>query len=367
MKNEVLSQINAVNFRRTLLRWFDAHARDLPWRRSKAPYHVWLSEILLQQTRVDQGTPYYERFIAAFPTVQDLAAAQEDAVLKLWEGLGYYARARNLLRAAREIVQKGGAFPKTAEQWQTLPGIGRYTAGAIASIAFNERTPLVDGNVARVLCRVYNIRSLLTATETQAQLWSLAEHLVPIHRPGDFNQALMELGALVCLPRGPHCPECPLRQVCMAHQEGVEEQLPRRVAKKPIPHHELLVAFLSKAGKGKREHFLLVKRPSKGLLGGLWEFPACKQTSDDSPEELLLQYLNSHLGIQGNIGELVGTVTHVYSHFRTTLHAYRCCFTSGTPVSKDHAEVRWISAAELHTVSLTGASHKILELLGLIS
>ena len=366
MKDEKQALIDAASFRRALLRWFDAHARDLPWRRSKAPYHVWLSEILLQQTRVDQGTPYYERFIAAFPTVQDLAAAEEDDVLKLWEGLGYYARARNLLRAAREIDRKGGAFPQTAEEWQMLPGIGRYTAGAIASIAFNERTPLVDGNVARVLCRVYGIETLLSERETQTLLWALAEHLVPARRPGDFNQASMELGALVCLPRSPRCSECPLRRLCVAHQKGIEEQLPRRIAKKPIPHHEFLVAFLTKPEKGKQERFLLVKRPSKGLLGGLWEFPSCKGASDGTPKKVLTHYLHNHLEIEGTIGELAGTVTHVYSHFKTTLHTYRCRYESGTPVSKEHAEVRWISAKELDTVSLTGASHKILEMLGLI-
>ena len=343
MKKEVLSQIDAVNFRRALLRWFDAHARDLPWRRSKAPYHVWLSEILLQQTRVDQGTPYYERFIAAFPTVQDLAAAQEDAVLKLWEGLGYYARARNLLRAAREIVQKGGAFPKTAEEWQTLPGIGRYTAGAIASIAFNERTPLVDGNVARVLCRVYNIRSLLTANETQAQLWSLAEHLVPARRPGDFNQALMELGALVCTPKNPGCTACPLSVECLALKRNETERYPLKTPKK-LPTLRYLNYLVASYEDGDELNFLVKKRTGNDIWKNLFDFP-CIETREAATVDQVLEMaeLQGLLPVQAyTVKKVSGDYIHQLTHrrlvarfIRLHLRAVPGTFSNSIAVRKD--------------------------------
>jgi A/G-specific adenine glycosylase len=228
-----LSAAEKRRVRAALLRWYRANRRDLPWRRTRDPYRIWLSEILLQQTRVETGLPYYERFVAAFPTVADLAAAPLDRVLKLWDGLGYYTRARNLHRAARLVVhERGGVLPRTAEQWQQLPGIGRYTAGAIASIAFDAAVPVVDGNVKRVFARVFCIERCIDAPAIQTELWRIAADLLPPTAPGDFNQSLMELGARLCTPRKPRCADCPIRRCCAAHAAGAQDRLPRRRPKK---------------------------------------------------------------------------------------------------------------------------------------
>lgn len=227
------TEIDARSFRRALLAWYRANARDMPWRRTTDPYAIWLSEIMLQQTRVDQGTPYYERFIATFPNVHALARASEDRVLKLWEGLGYYSRARNLHRAAKIVSSEyAGTFPQSAEQLQTLPGVGRYTAGAIASIAFGERVPVLDGNVIRVLSRVFNIEACTDEPKVRDQLWEIAATLVPARDPGDFNQAMMELGARVCTPNAPLCAQCPVQKHCCARAKGVESQRPVRRKKR---------------------------------------------------------------------------------------------------------------------------------------
>src|SRR5215212_5496516 len=215
------------NFTADLLNWYDAHAADLPFRRTHDPYRIWLSEIMLQQTQVTTVIPYFERFLARFPTVESLAAAPLDDVLKLWEGLGYYSRARNLHRAAQHIVTDHGAhFPTTAIELQALPGIGRYTAGAIASIAYNEPVAVLDGNVMRVLTRLYDIADDIAAPATQKRLWTLAESLVPPDHPGNFNQAMMELGRTICKPRQPLCAACPVSAHCLAFQRGVQSERP---------------------------------------------------------------------------------------------------------------------------------------------
>ncbi|MCL5950211.1 MAG: A/G-specific adenine glycosylase, partial [Chloroflexi bacterium] len=222
-----LSPARARAFADRVLAWYAAHKRDLPWRRdAHDPYRVWISEALLQQTQVTTVIPYYERFLARFPTVASLAAARLDAVLKTWEGAGYYARARNLHRAAREIVTRfDGRVPSTVDELLSLPGIGRYTAGAIASIAYHRDAPVLDGNVIRVLCRYFGIREDPARAETQKELWAIAETLVPHGRAGDFNQGLMDLGAALCAPRQPACPACPLRRGCLARRLGLQEQL----------------------------------------------------------------------------------------------------------------------------------------------
>src|SRR5258706_9327541 len=283
-------------FHVNLRRWYRASKRDLPWRRTSDPYKIWVSEIMLQQTRVEVVRDYYARWLRAFPTIEALARASDARVLKMWEGLGYYARARNLHRAAKIVVGSvhclsaprsatktrtaGTAVPTTSAELQTLPGIGRYTACAIASIAFDERVPVVDGNVARVLARVLAIRASVKLPRTQNQLWSLAEQLMPRTKPGDFNQAMMELGALVCTPRNPQCPTCPLRHVCRARQLGLTEQLPNR-GKRTRPRRETVnVALVRRGGR-----VLLRRRDDNGLLAGMWELPTLhrRQFQVDAP------------------------------------------------------------------------------------
>jgi A/G-specific adenine glycosylase len=263
MPRRLLPDAVTVNaFRRGLLLWYARRRRALPWRRTRDPYRIWVSEIMLQQTRVATVIPYYRRWIRQFPTVQALARASQARVLKWWEGLGYYARARHLHRAAKQVAREG--LPATAAQWQTLPGVGPYTAAAIASMAFGEAVPVVDGNVARVLARVFGIRQNVRRPATLRRLRSLAADLIPATRPGDFNQALMELGALVCRPVGPRCGECPLRRVCRAPGDG----LPNRGRR---PGIQPVVITAAAVWRGRR--LLVRQRPARGSLGGLWELP----------------------------------------------------------------------------------------------
>ncbi len=247
--------------------------RDLPWRKTTDAYAVWVSEIMLQQTRVATVIPYYERWLAAFPTVEALAEASLDDILAEWSGLGYYSRARNLHRGAAEVVARyDGRVPSETDELRSLPGVGRYTAGAIASIAFGKREPVVDGNVMRVLARVYEIDRDVKATATQSELWKLAGAMVPARAPGDFNQGMMELGATVCVPRNPTCPVCPLEKVCRARASGRQAELPvmrRRKAASELPIIDVAAAWIERRGK-----LLLVRRiPGSGLYGGMWELP----------------------------------------------------------------------------------------------
>jgi A/G-specific adenine glycosylase len=346
-------------FRHPLLVWFQRNARELPWRRTRDPYRVWLSEILLQQTRLQTALPYYERFVAAFPTVHALAAAKEEHVLKLWEGLGYYTRARNLHRAAKRIVHDlGGHFPTTADEWQKIPGVGRYTACAIASIVFGECVPVVDGNVKRVLSRVFDIRQCIDDAKTQRLLWTIAMKLVPRKSPGDFNQALMELGSRVCTPRAPRCIECPLRRICDARSAGRQELLPIRRQKSPLPHYNVVAAAIRKNGR-----YLFGRRPPRGLLGGLWEFPGGKVKPGESRRAALKREMKEELGTEVSVGPLLASVKHAYSHFRVTLHVYLCEHTKGQPRSLSHTQLRWIPKSYFARYAFPSATRKVLELL----
>lgn len=253
----------------SLLAWYLRVRRDLPFRRTRDPYAIWVSEIMLQQTRVDTVVPYFERFLSRFPTVLELADAELDEVLPLWSGLGYYQRARQLHRAARVVRDThAGRLPKDAEGLRTLPGVGAYTAGAIASIAYGERTPLVDGNVARVLARLHGVADDVRSAKGNRRLWELAQAFVPAHAPGDHNQALMELGATLCTPQKPRCDVCPIAAPCVARREGRQGELPV-VGKTKAPEVvQLVAAALRSEGR-----VLLAKRPPRGLFGGLWEPP----------------------------------------------------------------------------------------------
>lgn len=345
--------------RRALSQWFEAEARDLPWRKTQDPYLIWISEIMLQQTRVDQGLPYYHRFTKAFPALKDLADAPLDAVLKQWEGLGYYTRARNLHKAARHVMREyNGELPRQAELLQLLPGIGPYTAGAIASIAFGENVPVVDGNVSRVIARLFNIETSLEEAVTTKRLWELAATLLPRREPGAFNEAMMELGARVCTPRNPSCLECPFSSHCVALAKRVQEQRPVRKKKKAVPHHEIVVAAISRDGA-----YLIAKRPPEGLLGGLWEFPGGKVGPGERHQQALERECLEELGIAVKVGGLVATVKHAYTHFKVTLNVYKCVVSKGTPKAKLHSELRWASPQEFESFAFPKANHKFLALL----
>ncbi len=300
--------------RRRLLAWYDRHARALPWRQTHDPYRILLSEFMLQQTRTETVLRYWPRMLERFPTLEALAAAAPDDVLAAWAGLGYYRRARNLHAAARAIVERfGGQVPRTAELLRTLPGVGRYTAGAIASIAFDERTPVLDGNVRRVLSRLAG-----WPTPNQARLWSLAEALLPRKRCGDFNQALMELGATLCSPVRPACDDCPLRADCRAAATGVQRQTgrgPRRA--RPRPVHAAAVAVR------RRGRLLLVRRDADGLLAGFWGLPTVELSDEHDAAERLAALLERDFGLRAGGFDKLGEVEHVFTHRRLRLEVFR--------------------------------------------
>ncbi|NLO32885.1 MAG: A/G-specific adenine glycosylase [Candidatus Hydrogenedentes bacterium] len=347
------------NFQHDLLAWFEDEARDLPWRRTKDPYRIYLSEIMLQQTRVDQGLPYYERFLERFPDLKSLADAEEEEVLKQWEGLGYYTRARNLHRTARILMEQyKGNFPDTPEVLQLLPGIGKYTAGAIASIAFNKAAPVLDGNVKRVLARINALKASIDASAVQQQLWAMAGSLLSQKEPGDFNQAMMELGARICTPKTPDCHDCPVQVHCEAYKLGSQEELPMRSVKKTVPHHEVVVAVLCKG-----EGYLIGKRPSTGFLGGLWEFPGGKLEAGENHQQALIRECREELGIEIEPGGLITVAKHAYTHFKVTLNVFRCRVVKGKPRPNFHTELKWVTRDEFDDYPFPKGNHKFLKLL----
>jgi len=348
-----------VQIQRALLRWFAENARDLPWRRTIDPYAIWVSETMLQQTRVQAVVPYYERFLRRLPTVESLARARLDTVLKLWEGLGYYSRARNLHEAAKRIAtQFGGHLPTTREELLTLPGIGRYTAGAVASIAFGRREPLVDGNVTRVLCRIFRIRGGPKETAVQQRIWSVAEELVPESHAGQFNQALMELGSEVCHPRDPDCEGCPVSRLCEANLHNEQNSFPTRVPKKRVPRYVVAVGVIY-----HRSRILIDKRRPEGLLGGLWEFPGGKKQRGESLEAALRREVREELAITVRVGRLLAVVDHTYSHFRVHIHAFECAYVSGEPRCITCADFKWVRPQDLGRYAFPAANHRIIQAL----
>jgi len=297
--------------------------------------------------------------LVAFPTVHALAKAHIDHVLKVWEGLGYYTRARNLHKAARIIAcERGGQFPRSAAEWQDLPGVGRYTSGAIASITLREQVAVLDGNVKRVLSRLFNIAESIDEGKTEQHLWFLAQALVPAKAPGDFNQAMMELGARVCTPKKPKCGQCPIRNHCDAHRAGVQEQRPVRRAKKKTPHHEIVVGVICKRG-----WFLIGKRPPAGLLGGLWEFPGGKVRKSETHRQALVREIWEEMGIRVKVEGLVSVVDHAYSHFKVTLNVYRCSHLGGRLKPHAHTQLKWVPRAHFGRYAFPKANHKFLHLL----
>lgn len=358
---------NARHIQNALLRWWDADHADLPWRQSKDPYAIWVSEIMLQQTQITTVIPYFERWLARFPTVRALAEAPLDDVLKLWEGLGYYSRARNLHAAAQMVVADwNGRLPQTAADLLKLKGIGRYTAGAIASIAFDEPAPVLDGNVIRVLSRLTDLPDDVTQTSTKNALWQLAEQLVPTKRPGDFNQALMELGQQICLPAKPMCLLCPLSERCLARQRGTQLERPVRPPRQRTPHYDVVAGIIWRsegevASPGGK--FLIAQRPLDGLLGGLWEFPGGKQESNETLPQALMREIEEELAIKIEVDSFVTKVKHAYTHFRITLHAYHARYLSGSVRHLGVANHAWVTLADLDSYAFAVTDRKIIAVL----
>jgi A/G-specific adenine glycosylase len=323
-----------------LLAWYAQNARRLPWRGQKDPYAVWVSEIMLQQTRVETVIPYYKRWMERFPTLTALAKASEQEVLQTWEGLGYYSRGRNLHKAAQLVEQRfNGQVPDSVDLLLKLPGIGRYTAGAIASIAFNRDEPALDGNIRRVLARLYVMRLPARSPAGESRLWQLARQSLPPGQAGDFNQALMDLGSSLCTPQKPACLVCPLNELCQGRAEGLQEELPLLEKPAPIPHHIVTAAVIQRAGS-----VMIARRPSRGLLGGLWEFPGGKLEPGETLIEGLKREIREELGAEIEIGQAYGIYNHAFTHFKITLHAFLCTLTEGEPQALEASELTWVEA-----------------------
>lgn len=303
-----------------LLSWYRAHARQLPWRRTRDPYAIWVAEIMLQQTRVEAVLPYYRAFMRRFPSMEALAQAPLDAVLRVWEGMGYYARARNLHRAAQLVVeQHAGRLPSGRQQLMALPGIGEYTAAALRSIAFGADELALEGNLRRVLARLFELRLDPRSPGGMRELRRLGESILPAGRSSEFNQALMDLGATVCIPRSPRCEQCPLSEDCQAYRRGVQEQLPVRSPRKQLPLRQAVAAIWELDGK-----VLIRRQPRDGLLGGLWAFPGGFLEQAEAPEEGLRRTLADQHGIQLTTHTPLPSLEHSFTHFRLRLHPFRC-------------------------------------------
>ena len=315
-----------------LLRWYHSSARDLPWRSDLTPYRTWISEIMLQQTQVDTVIPYFERWMARFPDVAALAEADEQDVLTLWEGLGYYSRARNLHKAARIIHEEmDDQLPETPDALEKLPGVGPYTAAAIASIAFGRNVATVDGNIRRVFSRIYNLTEPLRSPESERTIWALAEENLPKGEASAYNQALMDLGATICTPRTPDCDHCPIQADCQARALGVQDQRPVKSPRKKTPHLTVTAAVIRRDGR-----VLLSKRPVDELLGGMWEFPGgTKEESDLDLAACLQREIREELGVDVAVGEPLGVYRHAYTHYKITLYAFLCRLGDGCGTPAD--------------------------------
>jgi mutator protein MutT len=427
----MLTKFDTIRLQRLLLAWFRKNRRDLPWRRTADPYRIWVAEVMLQQTQVATVAPYYARFLARFPTVEALAGASDQAVLKMWQGLGYYRRAMNLRAAARAVVRDhGGRIPADPAAFAALPGVGRYTCGAVLSIAFGWRLAALDGNAVRVIARWLALTQTVDRPATREKLWSAAEALVPergavpfsrrcekgavplsggsleqltvgcsensrggqscpprhgtpghgrsaggktarraacekgavpffSNPPGDWNQAVMELGATVCLPRGPRCGQCPVRRHCLAAAKGIQDRIPARRRRKPIPHIEVGAGIIWRRGR-----VLLCKRRAGAMLGGLWEFPGGKRRPGESVRRCIRRELIEECALPVTVGKHLIDVTHTYTHLRVTLRVYHCRAGPGRVKLLGCDDARWVRPQDIPRYPLPAADVKILEALG---
>ncbi len=341
-----------------LLTWYRRHRRQLPWRESPEPYRVWVSELMLQQTQVKTVVPYFQRFMAHFPDVKTLAAADEQEVLAAWSGLGYYRRAKALHDAARRIVaERQGRLPTTLEGWLALPGVGRYTAGAVLSIAFGKRHPVLDGNVARVLSRLFLIRGDPRRGEARKTLWHTAEEILPDRSVSDFNQALMELGALVCTARNPACLTCPVEELCAARREGLQDVLPELSPRQPSVKVVLTAAVIERAGK-----VLMYRREGGELMRGLWELPGGSCRANEEPQGALAREAREHYGLRLEPGEELARVKHNIMNRRITLHAFQAYLRG--ELGGDPRARAWVGREKLPEYPLSSMTLKVLRHLG---
>jgi A/G-specific adenine glycosylase len=343
-------------FARQLLAWYAQHRRDLPWRRTRDPYAIWVSEIMLQQTQVATVIPYFERWMQRFPTVGALAAAAEDDVLHAWQGLGYYSRARNLLAGARRVVDEhAGVIPERVETLLELPGVGRYSAGAIASIAYGQPAPIVDGNVVRVLCRVFGLRGDPARAPLKSELWRLAGELIPDGHAATFNQALMELGATVCTPKQPACASCPLRAVCVARSSESVATLPELAKRREPTAVSMVAALVFRRGR------VLVAQLAKDAprWAGMWQFPNTECRHGESSRDALERALGDAIGTGLASARTVASIRHSVTRYRITLDAYVCEPETAAPPRLSKRGLAWVAPGELDALAMPAAHRRL--------
>ena len=340
----------------SLQKWYQGQGRKLPWRQTSDPYAIWVSEIMLQQTQVKTVIPYYHRWLTEFPDITTLADSPLQSVLKNWEGLGYYARARNLHRAAQQLVSDyQGVFPNQLADVLSLPGIGRTTAGGILSAAFNQSISILDGNVKRVLARLVGLQT--PPQKATKYLWQVSDALLDQNHPREYNQALMDLGATLCTSKQPGCLLCPWRDYCQAFQRNLQTEIPMRKPSSPIPHKQIGVAVIW----DNQGNILIDRRPQEGLLGGLWEFPGGKIEENESVENCIKREIAEELGINVDVGKHLVTINHAYTHFRVTLNVYHCQYVDGEPQPLECEEIRWVKPEQLSEFPFPKANTKIID------
>ncbi|WP_321529660.1 A/G-specific adenine glycosylase [uncultured Desulfuromonas sp.] len=348
--------VNAAVFQQRLLAWYDRCGRELPWRLSRDPYRIWLSEVMLQQTGVQAVIPYFERFVDQFPDVESLASAPLDAVIELWAGLGYYSRARNLHAAAQKVCEAfQGQFPHSVDALMTLPGVGRSTAGAIRAIAFDRHGVILDGNVRRVLCRLFAWQDDPRSSAAEKQLWQWAAQLTPQQHCHDYAQAIMDFGATLCTPRQPNCVACPMISLCQGYQQGIQDQLPRKRQRKTVPLRQEVAVLVEHNGR-----FAVRQRPLTGMLAGLWEFPSQSFKQPQSAQQQVNQ-ARILIGNEDQPLQTLGVVRHVYSHFRVDVTTFY--LQADVPLAESFSSCRWLTEAELTDWPLHGSHKKIVEML----
>ena len=340
-----------------LLNWFSLYKRDMPWRGITDPYRIWVSEVMLQQTQVKKVVGYYENFIKTFPDIRTLASSSVQDVLKIWEGLGYYARARNLHKAAQLIVKDfNSEIPKDYASFRSLPGVGDYSAAAVLSIAFNQPYAAVDGNIKRVLSRLFLMDNPVNDSSSIKVFQEKADLLLNTDQPGCFNQAMMELGATVCRPQSPTCVVCPVNSFCKAFKEGLQSEYPYRQKNKPTPKHNIAAGIIYKGSD-----ILIVQRPLDGLLGGLWEFPNGNLYKGETSEEACIRHISDSTNLSVSNLNYLTQVKHAYTHFKIVVDAFECEYIHGDLLLNGPIDAKWIKIDELYDYPLPKATHKIIE------
>ncbi len=351
-----MKKIDIAGFQKALVGWYQDNQRALPWRKTDDPYSIWVSEVMLQQTQVNTVLPYYRAFLKKFPTVRHLARAQLQEVLKLWEGMGYYARARNLHRAAAIVMRElNGVIPSNWDMFRRLPGVGDYIAAAVLSIAFDQPYAVVDGNVKRVLARLQRIDAPVNSTVSAKAFKTTAENLKDKRRPGAYNQAMMELGALICKPKAPLCEKCPVQSFCQAYRTNTVAAYPRKTARRQTPHYRIAVGVVIKG-----DRILITQRKPDGLLGGLWEFPGGKIKKGEEAEAACVREIKEEVNLQIKVIEHLARVKHAYTHFKISMDVFCCEYLAGRVKRYGPVDHRWIKISAIDRYPLPKANHKFL-------